>query len=457
MSIKLGPSYAIDLALGVNEVVQIFLLLVQNDKQKEAKELASLIKIPQVMFNLSAENQMILDHQFWSHKFVEWGLLPQGEKLYDADRKIFRFLEAACSFSQGFREVLLYFVQRVDYTPEEVKILFELYNKKHKFYIESKEQFFMLLGKGVSIEQCLGWFIRSDTSIDELDLLCVGRGVSLNTLKDPVGNTLLHMSTRCFNINLAECALKMGINPNVVNSHGDTCLDLTLKNCNDAEIYRDAVAIIKLLKDHGLGIPDVIDSLIKCKITYFDLSESVNYFLVSLCKLGVDFALLKIFFEKTKVEYGYGPHRFLFMYRKKLLSTLDTEILQIAQGTADEKILKKLNSVFTPAEARVGADAGASSIPNLFHTAYADLLERATQFIEELQKIPSLNTLNYANIRKFSRRLYKRVKTLAALAHTTDLGRQQALQMAQLDTQAFPKETPVHSGEKEPVNKKHKK
>jgi hypothetical protein len=37
------------------------------------------------------------------------------------------------------------------------------------------------------------------------------------------------------------------------------------------------------------------------------------------------------------------------------------------------------------------------------------------------------------------------------------LGRQQALQMAQLDTQGLPIETPMDPKEKEPVNKKHKK
>lgn len=438
-----------------------FLKCVAEDNEFGARQLVLCKGFPEILFDMTAEHQIFFHstiHFFWD-KIKRWNLLPKDDdgKFCDTDRKIYKFLQMLRSLHL---DITRYFVERIKYSPKELEVL--MHYQLSSFWSGTRnlkldvELISFFYDAGSSSFTVFDLLYVNSAGIEMIQLLLSKGIISLET-QDSDGNTLLHHICCSLGNDVIRYVLKQGANQRLLNHNNETCLEYLLTECDkDDHFLWDFIAdVLDVLMEHGLTVLEIITLLRIHRYNCYNTHRNIS---LVLFKHGATFEQFGSFFDKIyeghEEQEQKNRKKYPRYYLKELLNMLDLEMLQISKGTASESVLEKLNSVFLIDQQQPG---GMAEIPNLFITPYAELIEASEQFTRGFAKFLIKGDPYFLGMKTASllERLRLKVETLAVLAHTTALGRQQALQAAQMDTQGFC--SAAANDDREPADKKLKK
>lgn len=355
--------------------------------------------------------------------------------------KIYLLLKEAYLKLEEAEDLIPYFQKKCRYSSDELKDLVQ----------ETTLKFSVPL-----LSCCFEWGVHpsfmfeilfhdkvSTETIENIKSLCCKHKIDISKVCDSDGNTLLHIACRHDHLGLVEYAHQSGISVDTKNLKNQNFLEYGFdKPENEDDLGLSSEMVEMLINQMGIKADAIISAIAKGGWCYDSVEEFGVVFLLlkyggTIEKFGNDF------FNNNRDDIVNPPdyqQEFIDIHFQELQDSLDAEILQIIKGVPSKEVLYKWNAVFKVEEAQNSN----TKLPNLFQTPYHMLKHAYERFEEGMQIIFKKTEPVHPTVGSSSLNL--KVEIFAALAHTTEIGRQQALQIAQMDTQEL----------QESLNKKHK-
>lgn len=415
----------------VNETIRAFLTEVKANRKDEAVECTNFMKIPHILAYMNDDNKKLLQSiDEWPRIFIEWNFLSVDKISIREQEYVLAFLMHLCGgrFSKTDpTRVVKHLLDQVHYKQEELTRLLEIHLQNSR-------------GQNVNLVECLidrpngatlssvSAIISKNTPAKLIDIL-LNRGMKLEN-----EDFILLLKKACLFCNVEIVRrLLLSLNKKLVEGN-----DLLQSLFSDLPFCYEQIEILDVLLQNGVSVFEATDLFIK---NY----EGVDNIIETNCKERIICVLcaheapieklIRCIETTTKRLYYMIPVIFL----KRLLEQLDSEILLISKGTADECILAKMNSVFSTTTMH--------DLTNPFCAPYPEV-EHATKLFFKSTMYPNLGIRNKYDEEKMQKKVDKlfgklrqKIETLAALAQTTDIGRREARRIAESEAKGFEPET----------------
>lgn len=418
----------------VNETITAFLMEVKANRKDEAIECTNFMKIPHILAFMNDDNKKLLASiDEWPRIFIEWDLLSVDKISIREQEYVLTFLTHLCGnrfLKTDPTRVVKHLLDQVHYKQEELTTLLEIYLENHRGLIE----------QNVNIVECLidrpngatlssvSAIISQDTPARLIDTL-LNRGMQFEN-----EDLTLLLKKACYfcNVEIVRRLLLLDVKKLLEKNKMVQLL------FSDLPFNYRQIEILDALLQNGASVFEAMDLFAKNYKGVDNVMETdcVERIICVLCVHGAPLEkLIQCIETMTKRLHYLVPVMFL----KRLLEQLDSEILLISKGTADECILAKMNSVFC-ATAMHG-------LTNPFCTPYPEV-EHATKLFFKSLIYPKLKIADSYDEGKMQKKVDKafgklrqKIETLAALAQTTDIGRREARRIAESEAKGFEPET----------------